>query len=188
MLRSGARHLTQPLHESDVENRRLRGSVRTWTVVDFARNLNSSTGKRHQCAVQRRKPIRLTRRFFRGIRCARPRRNAHHPRRIREDECRAAGCIQVLRRNRSSSIRRGPFHAAGQRDPIRQIGGIGLRRSRCRVSCEAAGALRGQTEGCHRTDDQDDATVTGPLRHCRVLPCRGGRILPKHRLIAMTRV
>src|SRR5262249_7954727 len=92
-----------------------------------------------------------------------------------------------LCRDRSSTVRRGPSHAAGQRDPIGQIGWIGLRRPRRRISFDESGALRGQTEARHRADYQNDATVTGPLRHCTVLPCRGGRILPKHRPIAMTR-
>jgi hypothetical protein len=33
--------------------------------------------------------------------------------------------------------------------------------------------LRGQTDGRQHADRQDHATVTGPLRHSRVLPCRG---------------
>jgi len=177
MLLSGARRLAQPLHESDVEKRRLRGSIGRWTAVDFARNLDSCTNKRDERAIERREPIGWARRCFCGIRRARARRNAHHPRRVGEDECRVAGGIQVLRGDRSSTVRRGPSHAAGQRDAIRQIGWIRLRRPRRRIAGEASGALRGQTEARQRADHQDDATLTGPLRHFRVLPCRGVRIL-----------
>ena len=169
MLLSGARRLAQPLHESNVENRRLRGSTGSRTVVDFARNLHSCTDKRDERAVERRKPICLARRFFRGIRRARTRRNAHHSRRVGEDECRGTKCVQFQRWDGSSTIRRGPSHAPGQRDPIGEIRWIGLRRSRCRIPREASGALRRHTEGRQRADHQDDATLTGPLHHCRVL-------------------
>src|SRR5262249_12264251 len=182
MLLSGAWRLAQSLHESDLENRYRRRSVRGCTVVDFARNLDSCTGKRDERAVERRQSIGLTCRFLCRVGWARARRNAHHSRRAGEDEGRGAECVQLLSRHRSSTVRRGPSHAAGERDPIGQIGWLRLRRARCRIPREASGALRGQTKGRQRADHQDDATSTGPLCHRRVLPCREGKNTPVLRM------
>jgi hypothetical protein len=66
-----------------------------------------------------------------------------------------------------------PSHAPGQRDPIGEIGWIGLRCPRCRIPREAPCALRGQTEGRQHADYEDGATLTGPLDHCRVLRAAG---------------
>jgi hypothetical protein len=186
MLLSGAWRLAQSLHESDLEGGYRRRSVCGRTVVDFARNLDSRTGKRDERAVERRKSIGLTCRFFRGVRCARAERHPHHSRRAGEDECRGAECVQFLSRDRSSTVRRGPSHAPGQRDSIRKIGWIGLGSSRCRIPRETAGTLRGQNDGRQRADDQDDdATLTGPLRHSGVLPYRGGKNTPNQRTIVV---